>query len=183
MEDRIGRELRRQQLATRMVSHRARTQTICDYTGLARERIKTLRREWNVASDQRHRGPSPSSVSVFFRSARVRSEASVLAVLCRLLGAVRSEPIPDAARCFPNLERGERLCDVYEAFRTFFPTSEVSFEQIVLLAVGMAQGDVLRLEQCRGCDAVILADRLAASQRLCSRCHREEAPAAAGGCG
>ena len=40
MEDRIGRELRRNQLATRMVSHKARTQTICDYTGLARERIK-----------------------------------------------------------------------------------------------------------------------------------------------
>jgi hypothetical protein len=50
MEDRIGRELRRNQLATRMVSHKAHTQTICDYTGLARERIKTLRRDWPVAS-------------------------------------------------------------------------------------------------------------------------------------
>jgi hypothetical protein len=180
MEDRIGRELRRNQLATRMVSHKARTQTICDYTGLARERIKTLRRDWHVASDQRHRGPSPSSVSVFFRSARMRNEASALGVMCRVLGAVGPLPIADAARRYPNLERGEQLCDVYEAFRTFFPRSQVSFEQIVLLAVGTAQGDVLRLETCPGCDAVILADRLAAPQHLCARCQREEAATAGG---
>lgn len=176
MEDRIGRELRRTQLATRMVSHKARTQTICDYTGLARERIKTLRRDWKVASDQRHRGPSPSSVSVFFRSARMRAEASALAVICRMLGAVGAAPMADAARRFPSLERGERLCDVFEAFRTFFPKSDVGFEQVVLLAVGMAQGDVLRLEYCGNCDAVILADRLAAAQRLCAPCQALEAP-------
>ena len=71
---------------------------------------------------------------------------------------------------------------MYEAFRTYFPKSQVSFEQIVLLAVGMSQGDVLRLETCPGCDAVILADRLAAAQRLCARCQREE-ESAVGGCG
>jgi hypothetical protein len=180
MEDRIGRELRRNQLATRMVSHKARTQTICDYTGLARERIKTLRRDWHVGSDQRHRGPSPSSASVFFRSARIRSEAAALGVMLRVLGAVGSLPIADAERRYPNLERGEQLCDVYEAFRTYFPKSQVSFEQVVLLAVGMAQGDVLRLETCPGCATVILADRLAATQHLCARCQREEAPAVGG---
>jgi Flagellar transcriptional activator (FlhC) len=178
MEDRIGRELRRNQLATRMVSHKARTQTICDYTGLARERIKTLRGDLHVSSDQRHRGPSPSSVSVFFRSARIRCEASALAVMCRVLGAVGPEPIVDAARRYPNLERGERLCDVYEAFRTLFPASGVSFEQIVLLAINMAQGDVLQLQYCQGCDVAILADRLAAAQRLCSVCQLQNMAAA-----
>ena len=110
----------------------------------------------------------------------MRSEASALGVMCRVLGAVGPLPIADAARRYPNLERGEQLCNVYEAFRTYFARSQVSFEQIVLLAVGMAQGDVLRLEQCQGCDAVILSDRLAAPQRLCARCQRDEAAAVGG---
>lgn len=101
MQDRIGRERRRYQLAMRMVAHQARTQTICDFTGLTRERTKTLRREWNVSSDERRRGPSPTSLSVFFRSSRWRSEASSIAVFCRVLDAVpQSECLtpPDASR-------------------------------------------------------------------------------------
>ena len=73
MEDRIGRELRRDQLALRMIAHRARRQTICNFAGLTREKIKTLRREWHVKSEGRRRGPSPSLLSAFFRSARMRS--------------------------------------------------------------------------------------------------------------
>lgn len=171
-QDRIGRDLRRYQLAMRLIVHEARTGTICDWTGMTRERLKTLRREWGVPSETRHRGPSPTSLSVFFRSPRVRSEAALLAILCRLMGAVSSTRIPDAARLLPSLDRGERLCDAFEAFRTCFPQSPIEFEQLVLLALTLAQGDALKLDHCKNCEGVILVDRLAVSRRLCSYCHQ-----------
>jgi hypothetical protein len=174
MLDRIGRELRRWQLAIRMLSHQARTQAICDFTGLARERIKTLRREWSVPKEDRHRGPAPSSLSPFFRSSRTRSEVSTLAVLCRVLEAVPAEPVADAARRYPTLDRGDSLCDVFEAFRTLFPRVELGFEQLVLLATTLAAGEVTKLERCGRCGASILVDGLAVSRDLCSACHAKD---------
>jgi hypothetical protein len=156
----------------RMVAHEARTQTICDFTGLTRERTKTLRREWNVGPEARHRGPSPTSLALFFRSARIRSEASSLAVFCRVLGVISSARIVDAARVLPGLDCGERLCEVFEAYRTYFPKSEISFEQIVLLATALAQGDVLALGNCANCGGIILIDQLAVGRKVCSECHR-----------
>ena len=174
MEDRIGRELRRHQLALRMIAHRARRRTICNFTGLTRERIKTLRREWQVTSKGRRRGPSPSSLSAFFRSARMRSEASVIALFCKIQGAVPTERILKAARYFPTLERGERLCDVYEAYRTYFPESEVNFELIVLLAIGLAEPHALELKVCATCPGVIVIDLLSVKYRHCSQCEQKD---------
>jgi hypothetical protein len=174
MEDRIGRELRRHQLALRMIAHRARRRTICDFTGLTRERVKTLRREWNVTSKGRQRGPSPTSLSAFFRSARMRSEASVIAVFCQLYDVVPKEKITRAARYFPNLGRGESLCDVYEAYRTYFPGSGVNFELVTLLAVGLAEPDSLGMRRCTSCPGVIVVDLLSVTHRQCSECERLE---------
>ncbi len=171
-EDRIGRDLRRYQLARRLIAHGARTQTIVDWTALTRQRLKTLRREWRVPPEERHRGPSPTALSVFFRSPRMRSEAASLSVLCRILGAVPSQRIPNAARHLPNLGGGERLCDVFEAYRTYFPSSEIGFEQLVLLALGLAQREAIELGNCKTCDGMILIDRLAVSRRICSHCQR-----------
>lgn len=176
MEDRIGRELRRHQLALRMISHRARRQTICNFTGLARERIKTLRLEWNVRSKDRHRGPSPTSLSAFFRTERQRSEASVIAALCKVYGVVPNEKIAKAGRYFPNLDRGERLCEVYEAFHTYVPESDVHFEQVVLLAIALAEPHALEIGRCASCPGVIVIDLLSVKHRECSQCERLRAP-------
>ena len=170
MEDRIGRELRRHQLALRMIAHRARRRTICNFAGLTREKIKTLRREWQVKSSGRRRGPSPTLLSAFFRSPRMRSEASVIALFCKIHGAVPTEKILEAARYYPNLDRGERLCDVYEAYRTYFPESEVNFELIVLLAIGMAKPNSLELRRCGTCPGVVVIDLLSVKNRNCSQC-------------
>jgi len=174
MEDRVGRELKRYVVAARMVSHEARTQTICAYTGLTREKTKTLRKGWNVGPKRRHRGPSPTSLKAFFRSVRMHDEASCIAVYCRFLGAVTAQRIENAARYFPNLTSGERLCDVFEAHRTLFPKSEINFEQTVLIAVGLAQGDVIGLGRCTSCQRTILIDRLAAGNPLCSDCRSND---------
>jgi len=94
------------------------------------------------------------------------NEASCIAAYCRILGAVTAQRIENAVRFFPNLTRGERLCDVFEAYRTLFPKSELNFEQTVLIAVGLAQGDVIELGRCLGCPRTILIDRLAAGTRF-----------------
>src|ERR1700730_8818385 len=157
-----------------MIAHRARRQTICNFSGLTREKIKTLRREWHVKSAGRRRGPSPSLLSAFFRSARMRSEASVIALLCKIHGAVPNETIVGAARYYPNLDRGERLCDVYEAYRTYFPESEVNFELIVLLAIGLAEPNSLDLRRCGTCPGIVVIDLLSVKNRDCSQCARIE---------
>src|SRR3984957_7150608 len=157
-----------------MIAHRARRQTICNFAGLTREKIKTLRREWHVKSSARRRGPSPTLLSAFFRSARMRSEASVIALFCKIHGAVPNETIVEATRYYPNLDRGERLCDVYEAYRTYFPESEVSFELIVLLAIGLAEPNSLDLRRCSTCACIVVIDLLSVKNRNCSQCARIE---------
>jgi hypothetical protein len=98
---------------------------------------------------------------------------ATLAVLCRVLEAVPAEPIPNAAKHYPNLDRGDALCDVFEAFRTLFPRADLGFEQLVLLATTMAEGKVTKIERCRSCGAAILVDGLAVSQDQCSTCLAE----------
>jgi hypothetical protein len=104
----------------------------------------------------------------------MRSEASVIALFCRLHGAVPTERIVEAARFYPNLERGERLCDVYEAYRTYFPESEVNFELIVLLAIGLAEPNSLDLRRCSTCPSAVVIDLLSVKNRNCSQCARTE---------
>jgi len=172
MEDRIERGFRRHKLALRMISHRARRRTICNFTGLTRERIKTIRREWHVSSKDCRRGPSPTSLIVFFRSPRIRSEASVIAFFCRILGAVPNEKIPNAARYYPTLERGERLCEAYEAFSTYFPDTKVNFELIVLLAISLAEPHALELKSCRNCRKAIITLDEQRSRFMCEQCDK-----------
>jgi hypothetical protein len=81
----------------------------------------------------------------------------------------------NAARFFPSLTRAERLCDVHEAYRTIFPRSELEFEQTVLIAIGLAQGDLIELRTCASCPRTILVDRLATGEHRCSRCQAEKA--------
>jgi hypothetical protein len=170
MDDRIGRDVRRYQLAMRLVAHRARTQTIVDLTGISRHRLATLRRRWMVSQDERHRGPSPSSFGAFFRSPRVRSESASLAVFCRVLRAVPTNDDVRVKRSFASLDRGERLCEAFEAYRACLPVSEIEFDQVVLLASGLAKGDQIELGQCESCHGMILIDRLGRRRPCCSHC-------------
>jgi hypothetical protein len=175
MEDYISRNLRREEVAARMVLHQARPQTICAFTGLTHERTKSIRKAMKVGSKRRHRGPSPSSLRAFFRSARTHNEASCIALYCRFRQAVPAERMENAARFFPSLTRAERLCDVHEAYRTIFPRSELELEQTILIAIGLAQGDLIELRTCATCPRTILIDRLAPGEHLCSRCGSERA--------
>lgn len=173
------RELRRRQLAQRLVLHRARTQTIFLLTGLSRHQLATLRQRWRVTDEMRHRGPPPTSFAVFRSSARVRAEAAALAVFWRTLATAGSSNGRTYAPT-SGIEFGERLCEVVEAYFACFPKSELVLEHLVLLARGLEEADAIALSTCGKCEALILVDLLELRRRLCSHCqHAADAVAPA----
>ncbi len=177
-DDAVTRDLRRYQLAMRLVAHRARTRTIYTLTGYTRHRLGTLRRRWRVPSQARRRGPSPKSFAAFFRSPQAQNEGAVIASLCYLFGALPPRQSAGEKYVFPprdeeqRLRTGERLCEVFEAFSSAFPGSDFELEQVVLLAAGLSQADTISLAQCKKCGCVILIDRQSVQKLICSQCHR-----------
>jgi hypothetical protein len=165
----VDRDLRRRQLAQRLVVHQARTRTIFLLTGLSRHQMATLRRRWRVTEDMRHRGPPPRSFAVFWSSMRMRAEGAALAVLWRAfynMSGTFGETINQAAA----VEFGERICDVFETFIACFPSAELELEHLVLLARALEQGDVIALSRCTSCEAAILIDLLGKRRPLCAYC-------------
>lgn len=167
----VDRELRRRQLAQRLVVHHARTQTIFLLTGLSRHQLATMRQRWRVTNEMRHRGPPPTSFAVFRSTLRAREEAAALAVLWRALASVGTSN-GRAHKTMSTIEFGERLCEVFESYVACFPRAELELEHLVLLARGLEQADVVALSNCSNCEAVILVDLLGTRRRLCSHCQR-----------
>jgi hypothetical protein len=160
----------RRQLVKRLVSHRARTQTIYEFTGYSRHRLETLRHRWGISADDRLRGPSPTSQTEFFRTARTIQEATTAALLCELLGVLR--PARKGSPASRMVELGEHLCYVYEALHASFPHLDLEFEHLVLLARGLTEGSCLSIDHCTRCGVAILVDRLAARPVVCRPgCH------------
>lgn len=170
-EDPADRDLRRLQLTKRLVSHQARTQTIYRLTGYTRHRLATLRRRWRVSADSRHRGPAPTSYAIFFRSPTIRSEAASAAAICGLFGGISTRS-DRAMGDVVDLDSAERLCEMYEAFHACFPGSELEFDQLVLLAIGMSKREAIYLGSCTHCTGALLIDRFTAHRRMCMLCQR-----------
>lgn len=167
----VDRDMRRRQLAQRLVVHQARTQTIFLLTGLSRHQLATLRQRWQVTNEMRHRGPPPTSFAVFRSTVRVRADAAALAVFWRALANIgaangRTYGAPS------TVEFGERLCEVFEAYLACFPKTELDLEHLLLLVRGLEEADAIALSKCGNCEAVILVDLLGMRRRLCSHCQR-----------
>ena len=167
----FDRELKRRQLAHRLVVHRARTRTIFLLTGLSRHQLATLRQRWRIATEMRHRGPPPTSFTVFHSTLRVRAEAAALGVFWKILSNVCASKA-DAQKKTSPANLGERLCDVFEAYVACFPNSELEIEHLVLLARGLDDADAIALSTCSNCEGVVLADLLGARRRFCIHCQR-----------
>ena len=182
--NRYSRDLQRYSLALRMIEHEARTQTICDWTGLPADRIVTLYECYVSEHGQRHivrhRGPPPQRLILLLRPVRMRSEAAAMAGLCRLLEVIPGDPLPNARSELPGLARGERLCRAFEIYRSLVPHSELTFDHVVLLITAVAEGKDLRLSQCVGCGGAIVTDKHGASRRSCVHCSNETARSAPG---
>lgn len=169
----IDQELRRRQLAQRLVAHQARTRTIFRLTGLSRHQLATMRRRWQVTAEMRRRGPVPKSFAAFLSTQRTRDEAAVMALWWRLFASVGATSQPNGRT--GRLEIGECLCDVFEAHTACFPASTLELDHLVLLSKSVDEAAALALGRCATCEAVMLADLLGPRRRRCYRCQRAEA--------
>ena len=163
-DDSVIRELRRYQLARRLIFHQVRTQTISKLTGLERNRLAAVRRWLRVPEDARHRGPPPSSLDVLLRTSRGRTEGAALAALFPLF---RKPTAVKPSRC---LDDGEQLCDVYEAYLAYYPQSNMQFEELMLLKRSLAKGDLIELGLCRICKGLIMNYRFDRRRCTCWHC-------------
>jgi hypothetical protein len=156
----LQRENRRVALGSRLLSHGVRTTSISRLTGLTRNQLETLRHRLGVPSRLRRRGPTPTSVDVFLKEPILRCEAAALAALCMAfeLPALERE-LASLPATFISLEYGQRLCEMYEAYRACYPKTHVELEELIMLREQLAKADRVALGRCRSCRCLVLVDR------------------------
>lgn len=172
-DSRYNRDRLRLDLAMRFMRHEARTHTIRKWTGLTDDRIRKLYRAYineTPGHVARHRGKSPGQACFFTRTPRVQQESAVLASLYCLLGVIPAPVIVDLDATLPGVLRGERLCQAFEAYLLFVPTSQITFEHAVLLVNELSSGVELRLGDCMVCGGLVVVDGLALRDIRCGRC-------------
>lgn len=165
------RDLRRWILSRRLLLHRARTRTVYDFTGITRHPLARLRRRWQILDHDRHRGPSPSSFTIFFRSAQTREIASCAALICQFHDLLTPRLLSAKSRLSERLDVGERVCDAFEAFSACCPGHDFELEQFLLLARGIVRQREIALGGCTNCGGALLMDLLAAQSPTCRQCH------------
>jgi hypothetical protein len=174
-DDRLGGYFRRYQLAIRLMSHGARTQTVIAWTDLTRDQLVTQRRRWGFGKEIRQRGPAPSAFHVFFKSRRHRSEAALFASICHIVGAITAQLENEPPRFRPCLENGELLCDALEAFREWAPNAELDFEHALQLAAGVVHAEHVTLGWCSDCRSATLFEGSRRVYANCGHCLPESA--------
>jgi hypothetical protein len=172
-DDRYSRDRLGLDLALRFLRHEARTQTIRAWTGLTDDRIRNLYRSYVSQGARfvpRHRGKSPHQVTFFMRSVRIQWETAQLASMLSLLSVIPVHPSSEMAGSLPSVARGEKLCHAFEAYQTSIPSSQISFEHAVFLALALARGDQLRLGGCADCGGMLVTERFPVRVKRCYHC-------------
>jgi hypothetical protein len=178
-DDRLGGYFRRYQVALRMMSHGARSQTVVEWSGLTRDQLVTQRRRWGFDPEERRRGPAPSAFHVFFASRRQQGEATLFVSLCRMLGVFPARVGEEAAAALPGIENGELLCEALEAFREWQPEAKLNIERAIQLALGVVQGVHVTLGECSDCHGALLIEGARRQYANCGRCRPARAVPAA----
>jgi hypothetical protein len=175
-EDRYSRDLRRLNLAQRLIRHEVRTYWISAWTGLSHNRVRKLFRSYYRAAGvvQRHRGPSPTRLAAFLRSPTLRTEASAIGGLACVLGVLPPKLAPSANRDRQSVEAAaERLCGIFELYQHIVPQSHFTMDQFIRLTIALAEGQDLKIGHCENCHGALLLERPAASRRLCPICRQD----------
>lgn len=173
LDQRYSRDLRRHDLALRMIRHELRTATIIAWTGLSETRIRGLYRSYipeAALAALRHRGPPPTSVQILLRSKTLNAEAAGLAGVCFAVGVLPLKPLGEAARELPSLTAGERLCYAFELYQQLVPRPQITLEQLVLLVNVLARGEDAALVHCSSCDGATLVTLDHGQRRQCAHC-------------
>ena len=159
-DNRYERDIRKHNLARRMLLYGARTRTITRWTGLSRYRVQALSRRYQhlEQGDYRRRGISPHTVAYFAQSASLELESLALVFIALEMRAVPPELVPNARASLPDLIRGERLLDAFDWYRRLIPSPQISLERAILLVLEFAEGRMLSLERCKTCPNLMLVD-------------------------
>ena len=180
-DDRYNRDIRRHTLAMRLIRHQARTDTIQRWTGLSAFRIRALVHSYGEETGpmtvQRHRGAAPRKLSVFYKSADHEIQSLALAICYQVEGLIPKDPVVDAARTFPGIEAGERLCNAFDAFTGMFPRVHLTLEHAILLAIALAAANELTLGECSHCSGLVIANCQDVRSRLCIYCRLDTSAA------
>jgi len=171
-EGRYARDLRRLQLAQRLIDLEVRTKAVRDWTGLSELRIRNLCKFYDPTwvGRPRHRGPAPTRAEAFLRSPALRSEASAIGGLAYALEVVPESSGSKARARVVDTEAGERLCDAFELYRRMVPGARFTMNQFLLLVAALAEGTDLELGWCSECRGALLIDPLGIKRRLCIAC-------------
>jgi hypothetical protein len=168
---RYARDLRRYQLAWRMIRQDVRNSAVARWTELSMYRIKTLYEAYAGGGHSPPRGSAPYQVAHFWSSLQSRTEASILAGFL-----VAYEVLPEPGVPMERLEtvsRGERLCRAYEEFLAVWPEAQLRLEHAMLLLGELVRGIEMELTECSGCDVLVVADRMALGPPRCAFCLHE----------
>jgi len=175
-EDRYTRDLRRIQLAHRLIRQDVRTYWIRAFTHFTEGRIRNLLRSYGFAADGVHRRRgSPPRLYIKFMTPKNHSEASALAGIALLWHLVPEEPVSNAWRTLPSLDLGEELCEAFELFRLMIPGASLNLDRFILLVLALAERQ-LTVGRCSHCRALILLDPLGVKRRICVHCEKDPSP-------
>lgn len=174
---RFSRDFARYRLALAMLHFHARSRTIERWTGLSIYRIRSLR---EYVSDSPElataplRGVTPYQPAGLFRSAQVRSDATLLAGFLHTFRVIPTgERIENAEEVIPSLPRGLRLIRAYRQFASLLPATSISIEHAILLLIELARGVEITLSSCKRCGVMVLVDQLAVGEPRCVFCQHE----------
>ena len=102
-----------------------------------------------------------------------------MAGVCRWVGVLPEEPVANAGKRLPGIERGEKLCYTLEFFQAIVPYARITLEQLILLVTSLAERSEWQLGYCGRCSGVFLVDLLKCKSTLCAHCEREQRKAGA----
>lgn len=174
---RYSRDLRRYQLAWRLIQHGARNRTVQRWSGLSMYRARTLYAAYAAGFAQHPRSPlrgaAPHQISFFWRSAHLKCEAAVLGGFLYCFGVLPAGTHGKTAGPLETLIRGEQLCRAYEAFCACCPEPQSTLEHAILLLAELHRGIEIAWGRCMDCDVLIVIDRLAITPPRCAYCAHE----------
>jgi hypothetical protein len=172
-EDRYSHELEGIDIALRFVKHQARTQTICDWTGLSGDRIRSLYLTYVRPSPDyvpRPRGRSPYKITQFIRSQRHQDETTTLARMLSLLGAVPPAPGQHPRLVLPDPGRAHLICFGYEMYKAHTLDPIFSFEHAIFLTQHLVSASYLGLDNCMECEGLVISEHFIKGLKCCTYC-------------
>ena len=174
-DDRYTRDIRRIDLALRLIRLEARTHTIRQWTGLSDDRIRKLYKNYCAAAPSaalaRHRGKSPRQSGYFFRNGEIQFHAAQLASLLVVYGLLADDgSCMRPAYASGSLTAGATLCSAYETYRQLHAPAMISFEHGWFLLIALSRHVEIGVEKCGACGGVRLLDLLARRRAVCGTC-------------